>query len=86
MGIDTCYFIECKRYSIDNKVDVGIVREPYGVHSSRNGPNQSIIATTSTFTPDAIKYTQNDLRSKWDMYLRDIDDVLAWIKRYQPKN
>ena len=84
MGIDTRYFIECKRHSIDNKVDVGIVRERYGVHSSRNGPNQSIIATTSTFTPDAIQFAQNEIRSQWDLSLKDINDVMSWINQYQP--
>lgn len=85
MGVETSYFIECKRHSESNKVDVGIVRELYGVHSSLNGPNKSIIATTSTFTPDARKFVNEELRSKWDMDLRDINDVLAWVSRYKPQ-
>lgn len=85
LGLETCYFIECKRHALDSKVDVSIVREVYGVHSTRNGPNKSIIATTSTFTPDAIQYVNNEVRSRWDMELKDIQDVLQWIKNYKPQ-
>lgn len=83
LGLETSYFIECKRHALDSKVDVGIVREVYGVHSSLNGPNKSIIATTSTFTPDALKFASQNLRSTWDLALKDINDVLAWIKHYK---
>ena len=83
LGLETCYFIECKRHALDSKVDVGIVREVYGVHSTKNGPNKSVIATTSTFTPDAIKYVNNEVRSRWDMELKDIQDVLQWIRNYK---
>ncbi|WP_374005936.1 restriction endonuclease [Delftia lacustris] len=85
LGIETCYFIECKRHALDSKVDVSIVREVYGVHSTRDGPNKSIIATTSTFTPDAIQYANNEVRSRWDMELKDIQAVLQWIKDYRPQ-
>ncbi|MCG5526323.1 restriction endonuclease [Ectothiorhodospira haloalkaliphila] len=83
LGLETCYFIECKRHALDSKVDVGIVREVYGVHSTINGPNKSVIATTSTFTPDAIQYVNNEVISRWDMELKDIQDVLQWIRNYK---
>lgn len=83
LGLETSYFIECKRHAFDSKVDVGIVREVYGVHSSKDGPNKSIIATTSTFTPDAINFANNQSRSRWDMQLKDIDDVMDWIRKYK---
>lgn len=83
LGLETCYFIECKRHAFDSKVDVGIVREVYGIHSARNGPNKSIIATTSAFTPDAIKFANNEVRSRWDMELKDIQDILQWIRHYK---
>lgn len=84
MGIDTRYFVECKRYALDNKVGVSIVRELYGVHSSRTGVNKSIIATTSLFTAGARNFAERQLRSKWDMDLKDVNDVLGWINKYQP--
>ena len=83
LGLETCYFIECKRHALDSKVDVSIVREVYGVHATRNGPNKSIIATTSTFTPDAFNFVNNGVRSIWDMQLKDIDDVMNWIRNYK---
>lgn len=83
MGLETSYFIECKRHSVDNKVDVGIVRELYGVHSEIGGPNKSIIATTSTFTTDAQKFVKEKVRSNWEMDLKDINDVLDWISKYK---
>ncbi|MFY9261300.1 MAG: restriction endonuclease [Gallionella sp.] len=85
MGIDTRYFIECKRYAPSNKVGVAIVRALYGVHSGLSGANKSIIATTSTFTSEAIRYANEGLRSKWEMDLKDIRDVLGWISNYKPK-
>ncbi|NYT69994.1 restriction endonuclease [Pusillimonas noertemannii] len=83
LGLETCYFIECKRHALDRKVDVGIVRGVYGVHSAMNGPNKSIVVTTSTFTPDAREFVGNGLRSSWDMELKDIRDVMGWIKNYK---
>jgi HJR/Mrr/RecB family endonuclease len=83
LGITMKYFIECKRYSETNKVDVSIVRSLYGVHSGINGPNKSIIATTSTFTQDAIKFASTMLRSEWDMELIDRNAVLQWIRAYK---
>jgi len=55
----------------------------YGVHSAMNGPNKSIVVTTSTFTPDAREFVGNGLRSSWDMELKDIRDVVGWIKNYK---
>jgi hypothetical protein len=83
MGIETRYFIECKKFAPENKVDVGIVRALYGVHSGNGGPNKSIIATTSSFTSEAICFANEGSRSKWDMDLRDINDVLGWISSYR---
>jgi hypothetical protein len=86
MGIDTRYFIECKRYAPDNKVDVGIVRALYGVHSGLSGANKSIIATTSSFTSEAVRFANEGLKSKWEMDLKDINDVLGWISNYSFKS
>lgn len=83
MGIDTRYFIECKRFAPGNKVDVGIVRALYGVHSGLSGANKSIIVTTSSFTSEAIRFANDGLKSKWEMDLKDINDVLGWISGYR---
>lgn len=83
LGIDTQYFIECKRHAPTNKVGVGIVRQLYGVHAGIGGPNKSIIATTSTFTSGAIGFASNSTKSQWEMDLKDISHVLTWIDRYR---
>ena len=83
LGIGTQYFIECKRHKPTNKVGVGIVRQLYGVHTGRDGPNKSIIATTSTFTSGAIDFAENIVKSSWEMDLKDINDVLMWVNKYK---
>ena len=83
MGLDTKYFIECKRYAKTNKINVGIVRALHGIHYTNNGPNKSIIVTTSTFTSVAKKFAKEEVQSEWAMALKDIHDVLDWINDYK---
>lgn len=71
-------YVECKRYSPDNKIDVGIIRSVQGVHYTRK-PNKSIIVTTSFFTKDAIeeaKLIENQLD------LKDYNGIQEWLKKY----
>jgi HJR/Mrr/RecB family endonuclease len=55
--------IECKRYSSDNKVGVGVVRQLRGVVTSSDATN-GIVATTATFTRDAQRFIGEN---KWLM-------------------
>jgi hypothetical protein len=82
LGIDTQYFIECKRYIHSNKVGVELIRSLHGVKNTRNGPNKVILATTSTFTSGAIDFAQNQATSEWDITLKDYYDILRWLKSY----
>lgn len=71
-------YVECKRYALDNKIDVGIIRKVQGVHYTRN-PNKSIIVTTSFFTKDAIeeaKLVENQLD------LKDYNGIQKWLEKY----
>jgi len=86
LGIETKYFIECKKHSPSNKVGVDIVRSLYGVQNSRNSANKSIIATTSTFTSGARRFVEEETRSRWDMSLKDYSDVTSWIHGYAKKS
>jgi HJR/Mrr/RecB family endonuclease len=70
--------VECKKYSPENKVDVGIIREVVGVQTFKN-PSKSIIVTTSTFTRDAIKEA-SQLKDKLD--LKDYSNLKEWLSRY----
>jgi len=82
LGIDTKYFIECKRYAESNKVGVELIRSLHGVKNTKNGPNKVILATTSTFTRGAKDFAQNQATSEWDITLKDYNDILAWMRSY----
>jgi len=70
--------VECKKYSPENKVGVGIIRQVAGVHSLRE-PSKSIIVTTSYFTEDAKKWV-SEYNEKLD--LKDYNNLKEWLKRY----
>ena len=80
LGIKNKYFIECKHYDENNKISVSIVRELYGVMNQKDGPNKTIMVTTSSFTSDAQKFVNNDISSSWDITLADYNQVIEWIK------
>lgn len=71
-------YVECKRHSPDNKVNVGIVREVIGVHYIRN-PSKSIIVTTSFFTKDAIAEAN---RLENQLELKDFNHIKKWLGSY----
>jgi len=70
--------VECKRYSPENKVGVGIIREVAGVHSFKK-PSKSIIVTTSTFTKDA-RNEASVLKEQID--LKDYHNLKEWLSKY----
>lgn len=70
--------VECKKYSPENKVDVGIIRQVAGVHSIRK-PSKSLIVTTSTFTKDAFKEAS---LLKDNLELKDYNNLREWLKKY----
>lgn len=71
-------YVECKRYSANYKIDVGIIRSVAGVHHL-DRPSKSIIVTTSFFTKDAIE-TAKKIESQLD--LKDFNDIKTWLERY----
>ncbi len=58
LGIKSKFIIEFRCYSKENPVSVELVRSLHGVQMAE-GANKSILATTSRFTPDAIKFAPN---------------------------
>ncbi len=82
LGIKSKYFIECKHYSADNKVGVDVVRALHGVMNTKDGPNKTILATTSTFTSGAKRFVEKEAASKWDMTLADYDEIVRWLNDY----
>jgi restriction endonuclease Mrr len=71
-------FVECKKYSQDNKVGVGIIREVVGVHALRR-PSKSIIVTTSFFSKDAINEAG---LFKENLELKDYNALKGWLNNY----
>ncbi|MEC8964976.1 MAG: restriction endonuclease [Pseudomonadota bacterium] len=82
LGISNKYFIECKCYSENNKINVDVVRTLYGVKNTKDGPNKAILVTTSTFTNDARKFVENEASSSWDLSLVDRERLLQWLNEY----
>lgn len=75
------YLIECKRYSLDKKVTVSVVRQLYGVKFHET-VNKAILATTSAFTKDAREFASKHI---WDLDLKAHDDIIQWIQEYRTK-
>lgn len=57
-GKPIVFYVECKRYAQDNKVDVGIVRSLYGVQAA-DKVNKVCLVTTSLFTKDARDFAED---------------------------
>jgi HJR/Mrr/RecB family endonuclease len=70
--------VECKKYSPENKVGVGIIRQVTGVHHLKQA-TKSIIVTTSYFSPDAIKEAKA-FENQLD--LKDYESIKDWLRRY----
>lgn len=73
---DIRFLIECKRYAISRKVDVSLVRALYGAKTHEKA-TKAILATTSTFTYPAMKFSE---AHRWELELRDMNGILDWIK------
>ncbi len=71
-------YIECKKYSPNNKIGIEIIRNISGVHYLRKTA-KSIIVTTSFFTRDAINESRI-LENQLD--LKDFNNIKEWLNRY----
>lgn len=71
--------VECKRYSPDRKVGVGIVRALYGV-VHLEGASHGVIATTAFFTRDAKEMVE---QVPFRLSLRDYDHIASWCRTYK---
>lgn len=78
-GIPYMILIECKRYGINNKVDVKLVRSLLGVQSDRKA-NKAILVTSSLFTKDARRFAE---RQEHLISLVDINDLLDMMRNAQ---
>jgi restriction system protein len=70
--------IECKRYS--DIVDVGIVRELYGVVSSEKA-NRGVLITSGRFSPEAKNFADNN-----SIQLINADEFVMLLNEYLGEN
>ncbi len=79
LGIETTTLVECKRYGLDHKVGIALIRGLYGVKSFL-GVSNALLVTTSEFSEDARKFVE----SKYDIQLVDYSQLLEWFQDYAP--
>ena len=72
------WIIECKKYREDRPVGLDIVRSLYGLGLDLRVTNV-LLATTSYFARDALKYKA----SKYTLELRDYEGVVDWLNTYR---
>lgn len=69
------YYVECKKYLPTRPVGVSLVRELYGT-IMRDRATAGLLVTSSSFTKDAIQFTES---IKTQMSLKDFIDLKEWI-------
>jgi HJR/Mrr/RecB family endonuclease len=70
--------IECKRYAIDNRVQVGIVRSLFGVVEDEQA-TRGLIVTTSSFTKGAIQFADRHVHK---LALNDYSKLVEQLRKF----
>ena len=73
------YIVQCKKYSPDNPVGVGLVRELYGVVEAEKA-TAGILATTSFFTRPAKEFQK---QIEFRVSLQDYFGIQKWLRTTQ---
>jgi len=71
-------FVECKKYSPENRVGIEVVQRLYGVQQV-NKANKSMVVTTSFFSKPAVEESR---RYENLMDLADYTALKGWLERY----
>jgi len=77
-GFPVKFLVECKRFAIDRKVNVNIIRSFSDVMNTEG--SMGIVVTSSYFTRDAKIYPGKS--RPWLLHYRDHDDVIRWVNQY----
>ena len=72
------YLVECKRYSPNRPVGVGIVRALFGVVEAKRA-NAGMVVTSSRFSTEAIKESN---KIQYRMNLKDFSDIMEWVSDF----
>jgi hypothetical protein len=78
-GLDVTWIVECKKYKPERTIGVDVLR---GLHGAKEflGVSNAILATTSSFTKDAIEFASK----LYDLKLVDRHKVLNWLAQIGP--
>jgi|GEM_PF-1029955 len=79
-GVANAWIIECKKYGPENKVGVDIARALYGTKALLRPDCSAMLATTSHFTKGVKEFKA----SRYDLDLREYEDILRWINEHRP--
>jgi restriction endonuclease Mrr len=71
--------IECKRYDIDNRIGVELVRQFLWVLEQEDRANRGLIAATSYFTSGAREL---EAQHRWRLGLKDYESIVGWLSQY----
>ena len=77
-GKDGIIYVECKRYSGENKVSRGLVQKLVGATVS-DGYDKCLFVTTSDYTKEAREYAANCKGVNVEIY--NLDDILKICKQ-----
>jgi restriction endonuclease Mrr len=75
----TKMIVECKRHSINNPVDVNVVRKVMYWVNEEFQATLGMIATTSKFTKVAIERAEKS--HAWRLNMKDQSSIIDWLKR-----
>ncbi len=73
---NTVSLIECKRYSLENRVGIGVVQRLLG-NVIQQEAHKGIVVTTSFFTKDAVAVSN---QSNNILTLNDYSAILSWLE------
>lgn len=76
------FLIECKRYAPDRPIEVGLVRQLYGVVEGERASAGALV-TSSYFTKPA-KAWPSEMKVEYRLALKDFDDLTTWVRRHAP--
>lgn len=76
---DFVYYVECKKYASDRPIGVGIVRDLVGTINT-DRVNGGIIATTSFFSADAIKFI-NTRDYTYQVQMHDYEYIQSLLRK-----
>jgi restriction system protein len=82
LGGDLLHLIECKRYTANNKVGIGVVQRLVGVVDQHRA-NRGIIVTTSSFTENADEVRR---MMPHKLAFGPYTDLTRWIEEIHQRN